>query len=93
MLETASRSVTVRNAHGLHARPSHAVVSLATRFEARITLRRGERQADARSILAVMTLGAAHGDEVEITAQGVDAAAAVEELAELFEQGFQEIGK
>ena len=83
MSETVVRVAVVANAAGLHARPSHAVVSAARDFRAEIFLHCGGRSADARSILSVMTLGAAQGAEVEIRATGDDAEAAVQALAAL----------
>jgi len=84
------RSVVVRvvvtNPNGVHARPSHAVVSAARDFQAKVELHCDGRRADARSILAVMTLGAAQGTEIEVHASGADAEAAAERIAELLSE-------
>ena len=75
--------VVVANPNGVHARPSHAIVSAAREFAAQVELRCDGRRADARSILAVMTLGAAKGAEIEVHASGADAEAAAKRVAEL----------
>lgn len=73
----------VANPSGVHARPSHAIVSAAQNFESEIELNCRGRRAPARSILAVMTLGAECGAEIEVRATGPDAAAAAEKMVEL----------
>lgn len=90
MTERLERELTVESANGLHARPSHAVVATATQFEAQVSLELNGRVADARSILAVMTLGAAKGDVIKVTTEGADASEAMETLAALFENAFGE---
>ena len=75
------RQLTITNPHGLHARPATAVVGRARKYEAKVILEANGRRADARSITALLGLGAAVGDDVRITAQGVDATAAVDAVA------------
>ncbi|MCH2101811.1 MAG: HPr family phosphocarrier protein [Planctomycetes bacterium] len=92
MATTVEREVTVESPNGLHARPSHAVVALVTGFKAQVQLELNGRVADARSILGVMTLGAAKGDVVVVRADGPDAESAVNSLAALFASAFGEAG-
>ena len=75
--------VVVHNPSGVHARPSHAIVSAARDFDAAVELVCDGRRADARSVLAVMTLGAAQGSEIEIHASGPQAADAARHIAGL----------
>jgi phosphocarrier protein FPr len=77
------RRLTITNPHGLHARPAAAVVARARQFEARVILEANGRRADARSITGLLGLGAAVGDDVRITAQGADAAPAVDAVSEI----------
>lgn len=84
----ATRRVVVTHRGGVHARPSLAIVSLARRFKARLKLRRGTQEADAGDILQVMSLGAPEGTELQISADGPDADAAADALAELIENNF-----
>ena len=75
--------VRLPEAVALHARPAGAFVRAAAAFGATIEVRANGRQADAKSILQVLGLGADGGTELEISASGDDAAAAVARLAEL----------
>jgi phosphotransferase system HPr (HPr) family protein len=61
----------------LHARPAGAVTKAAMRFQARITIAANGKQADARSVLTLMGLGARGGTTLQIVADGVDAEAAM----------------
>ena len=83
MEETIVRKAKVVNAHGIHARPSHAIVSAAVDFDATIELHHAGRVADARSILSVMTLGATQGAEIEVHASGPQAEAAADRIVEI----------
>lgn len=78
------------NSGGLHTRPASAIVQTAKRFPASITLRKGRRKADAKSMLEVLTLEIKPGEEFVIAAQGVQAREALEELGRLFQMGFHE---
>ncbi|HMI87708.1 MAG TPA: HPr family phosphocarrier protein [Polyangiaceae bacterium] len=73
---------------GLHARPANLFVRVASSFVAVIEVRKGERRADAKNILEVLTLGATNGDILEIAAVGEDAEAAVAALAMLVARNF-----
>ena len=81
-------TVTIRNDLGLHLRAAGALVQLASRFQAEIRLRRGSTEANAKSIMSVLSLAAGKGVELVLSAEGDDAAAAVAALAGLVEGGF-----
>lgn len=83
-----SEKVTILNETGLHARPAAVFVSTAAKFKSELALRMGEKQANAKSILSVLALGAAKGSEIEITAQGPDEKEALDKLIELIRSGF-----
>ena len=85
-----SRSVTVVNQLGMHARAAAKFVHLATRYEARIRVARQGREMDGKSIMGILLLAAARGSIVTITADGVDEEAAVAALTALIEGGFGE---
>jgi phosphocarrier protein len=84
----ATRHAVVRHAQGLHARPAELVARLARQFEATTTLCVGSQRVDAKSILDVLTLGAAVGTKVQIETHGVDADQAGDELVRLIESDF-----
>ena len=83
-----SRVVIIQNEQGLHARPAEMFARLAAKFKSKIdVLREGDR-INAKSIMDLLTLGAAKGTELVLEAEGPDAQEAVEALAELVENGF-----
>ena len=65
----------------LHARPAGDFVRIAMGFDATIFVGAGEREADAKSLLAVLALGARGGTTLRLRADGDDADSAVEALA------------
>lgn len=85
-----TRTVRVRNAAGLHARPCGAVVAAALEFQSSLKLRVSGREVDGKSILHLMTLGASQHTEVELVAEGADASALLDQVEHLFESGFGE---
>lgn len=86
---SAKRTATVRNADGLHARPAEMVAREAMRHASEIALVRKDYRIDAKSILDVLTLGAAQGTELIIMATGPDAETAAEAVARLVESDFE----
>jgi len=81
------RTVTIASAVGLHARPAALFVQAATATGLPVTVGRpGEQPVDARSILGVMALGARHGEEVILVAEGDGADAALDRLVELLKR-------
>ena len=80
----ASRTVTIASSVGLHARPASLFVQAANETGLDIEIGRpGEDPVDATSILGVMALGARHGEQVVLTAEGDDADAALDSLVAL----------
>lgn len=65
----------------LHARPAASFVKTAIRFRSRVTVAAGNKSADAKSILAVLALGATGGTRLTLSAEGEDASAALDALA------------
>jgi phosphotransferase system HPr (HPr) family protein len=73
-------AVTLPDSVALHARPAGAFVKTALRFQARLTVASNGKTANAKSILAVLALGATGGTVLELSAEGDDAAAALDAL-------------
>ena len=72
----------VQLAHGLHARPAARIVEAARAApDAAPTLSFQGREADARSVTALMTLGVRHGDRLTVHARGADAAAIAKRIS------------
>ena len=85
-----SRTVTVVNQLGMHARAAAKFVHLATTFESRVLVTRQAREMDGKSIMGLLLLAAARGTAVTIMADGIDEQAALEALTDLVSGGFGE---
>ena len=87
------RIVTVINPLGLHARAAAQLVRLANTYRCSIMLRRTDKQieADAKSILNVLSIAASRGVVLTITADGEDETSAIDAVERLFTNGFGEI--
>jgi phosphocarrier protein HPr len=85
-----SRSVTVVNQLGMHARAAAKFVHLAGRFAAQVRVARDQREMDGKSIMGILLLAAARGSTITISADGSDEADAVAALTALVESGFGE---
>lgn len=86
----ASRTVEIINERGLHARASAKFVKMASSFDAEVTVSRDGASVDARSIMGLMMLAAGIGSTIDISAEGPEAASAVEALCELVANRFDE---
>lgn len=85
-----SRTVTVVNMRGLHARAAAKFVTLAERYGASVEVLRDGQSVSARSIMGLMMLGAGQGSQLELQADGWDAKEALDALTGLVEAGFNE---
>ncbi len=88
--QATSGAILIPNPTGLHARPAATLVNLAKGFTSDIRLRRGEDVANAKSIMAIMSLAVARGDKVTVTAHGADADEAVAALVAAIRSGLGE---
>lgn len=86
-------TVRVVNHLGLHARAAGQLVKLARRYKSRIILRKpdGSVEADARSMLSVLTLAASINSRLIVEIDGADEAEAMAAITQLFATGFGEI--
>ena len=85
-----SRQVEITNKRGLHARASAKFVNLASQLDATIEVEKDGNRVSGTSIMGLMMLGAAMGDCVVIHCDGVEAEAALRQLAALVEERFGE---
>ncbi len=81
-----TRTVTLINRDGLHARPAAEFVRLASTFAVPVNV----NGKDAKSLLGIMSLGLSQGRSVEISSPDANAQAAVDALADLIQSGFGE---
>ncbi|MCX6539451.1 MAG: HPr family phosphocarrier protein [Acidobacteria bacterium] len=85
-----ARTVVVNNLLGLHARAAARFVHLAGTFQARVTVTRGARAVDGKSILGILLLAASRGTAIALSVEGPDEHAALDALCGLVEAGFGE---
>lgn len=81
-----TETMVIANPAGLHARPASLIVEKVKDLLAKIEIRKGEKQANAASIMSVLSLGAATGDEITVVAEGEDAEEAVAFIRDLMAQ-------
>ena len=86
-----TRTVTIVNALGLHARAAARFVHHAGQFKSQIKITRGMRTVDGKSILGLLLLAAPRGATLDLAADGPDAAAALEALSALVARGFDDV--
>lgn len=87
-----SKIALVQNAHGLHARTASDFINSAAQFNSKITIKKigTEKEANAKSIIMILSLTIVQGNEVEIIANGDDEEKAVETLVSLINSKFWE---
>lgn len=89
----AERSLQITSRLGLHARAAAHLVRVAIRFRSSVTLQRldgNAEQADAKSILSILTLAASRGTVLRVVANGPDEQEALEAVVDLFSRDFDE---
>ena len=85
-----TRSVTILNRAGIHARPASMIVQTAQQFDSSIWIEKDDVKINAKSIMNILTLGATYKTELTVSAEGPDENDAVAELSELFDNKFKE---
>ena len=81
-----SKEIVVRCESGLHNKQATYFVQKANEFDSSIWMESGERKMNAKSLLGIMSLGIVTGAVVTLSASGVDAEAAVNELEALLQR-------
>ena len=84
------KKITIINKLGLHARAAAKMVSLTSRFASDIELVKDDKKINAKSIMAVMILGATKGTELEVIVNGEDEVLAMKEVEALINNKFGE---
>jgi len=85
-----TRTVTILNRAGIHARPASLIVQAAQAFESSIWIEKENAKINAKSIMNLLTLEATYQTKLELSAEGPDEDEAVVELSRLFESKFRE---
>ena len=85
-----SRSVTIQNNVGLHARPATFFIQKANSYRSSIWVEKDDRRVNAKSLLGVISLGIVQGMSITLLADGPDEKEALEGLATLVTSRFEE---
>ncbi len=84
------KDLTISNKLGMHARPSARFVKVSNRYKAEIWVEKDGEQVNGKSIMGLMMLAAGQGSKLRVTAEGPDAAQALDDLAHLIQTNFDE---
>ena len=91
--ESAELTLTVKNQHGLHARPAAALVRTVSKYEAAVqitNMRTGKGPESARSLTSIALLAIRQGDQIKVVSNGADRDLALQAIRSLAETGFGE---
>ena len=86
-----SRSVTIQNSVGLHARPATFFIQKANSYKCSIWVEKEDCRVNAKSLLGVLSLGIVKGTTITLSADGNDENEAVSGLVDLVTSGFPEM--
>ena len=86
-----SRSVTIQNSVGLHARPATFFIQKANSYKCSIWVEKEDCRVNAKSLLGVLSLGIVKGTKITLIADGNDENEAVSSLVDLVNGGFPEL--
>lgn len=85
-----SKTVTIRNETGVHARPAAVFVKMANRFPCEIYVEKDEQRINGKSIMGLMMLALTRDSRITVIAEGEKEAEAVEALSQLVSNNFVE---
>lgn len=76
------KGLTINEFAALESKPAAMFIQLASKYKSSIWVEKGERKANAKSLLGLLSLGIGNGSKINIIAEGEDEEKAVQELAE-----------
>ncbi len=79
------KKITITNPTGLHLRPAGRLSNLAAAYTSGVTLKKGNKTADVKSLLALLGACVRAGDEIEIICDGEDEEAALAAVLSLIQ--------
>lgn len=77
------KTIKIKNNQGLHARPASNFVKIANKYQSDVSVKKGRKKVNGKSIMGLMMLAANQGAKITVEIEGVDQNEAMEEL-ELF---------
>jgi phosphocarrier protein len=84
------RVVEVLNRAGIHARPAALIVKVANQFSSQLYMEKDRMKINGKSIMGIITLGAAYKSQITITTEGPDEEDAIDAIEKLFLNRFEE---
>ncbi|HOD52050.1 MAG TPA: HPr family phosphocarrier protein [Candidatus Hydrogenedentes bacterium] len=85
-----TEQMVIVNSMGLHARPAAKLVQTVLQYESDVQINVNGQRVNAKSIMGLLTLAAAQGTQMIVTAQGPDAEQAIHAVRQLVASGFGE---
>lgn len=77
------RNLIIQNKLGIHVNPASLMVAESGKFRSKITISNDDFEADGRSIMSILALGAAQGSTIVVNAEGEDAEKALDAFEDL----------
>ena len=74
------KDIKIKLSGGLEARPVAVLVQVASQYDSTVYLQIDNKKVNAKSIMGMMTLGLAPGEEVTVTADGADEEEAIQSI-------------
>ncbi|CEM60641.1 HPr family phosphocarrier protein [Treponema phagedenis] len=74
--------LTITNPTGLHTRPGTEFVQLAKKFQSDVTIRKGDKEANAKSLIKMMKIGISCNDAISLIVSGDDEQEAIDALTD-----------
>lgn len=84
------KKIEIKNRLGMHARASALLVQTVNRFSSEVKISKDDYVVNARSIMGVLTLGAAKGSKIRVETKGEDAQEAMFAIEQLIKDKFRE---
>lgn len=82
--------IEITNRTGIHARPASLIVQKASEFDAQILIIKDNKEANAKSIMGIMSLGISQSTKITIKTDGPDEEQAIKELKKLIKENINE---
>ena len=79
---------TITDEVGIHARPAGLLAKEAKKYESKIVVKMGDKEAEATKLMALMGMGVKQGDTVTVEVEGADEDMAVDYIKKFFENNF-----
>lgn len=83
------KSIIIENETGIHARPAAVIVKEASKYKSAVTIKKGDKSYNAKSIMSLMTMAAQKGEEITVLVDGEDETVALEGIINIIQNGLE----